>query len=81
MAQLFRAGKTANTGTRWVIAVLATAMVFCGTRAFLDSYAAVVPPPQANVITHSTPLGGDVHDGVFRSSPSGEDVGLILWRI
>ena len=38
-------------------------------------------PAVAVPITHSTPVGGKIEDGVFRSLPDGDAPGFIRWQI
>lgn len=38
-------------------------------------------PAVAVPITHSTPVGGKIEDGVFRSLPDTDEPGLIRWQI
>jgi len=49
-----------------------------GSWLFLNQHArpAVTVP-----ITHSTPVGGKIEDGVFRSLPDTDEPGLIRWQI
>ncbi len=78
MAELLHTCKRRNSLPVFAIAVITAALVFCGIWRSLDSHHEV--PPTPGVITHSTPVGGQVEDGVFRSLPE-RDLGLIRSQI
>ncbi len=61
------------------MAVIFAGIVFWSVRIFLMSYDQVTSRPAA--IIHSTPVGGTVQDGVFRSLPADGDVRFSRWRI
>ena len=66
----------------WTISVTVAFVVFYGTSIFMDSHQQAGSRPAAGVITHSTPIGGVVQDGVFRSSPPADaDPDISRWRI
>lgn len=66
----------------WTISVSFAVLVFYGTTVLMNSHVPVTTRPAARAITHSTPIGGKVEDGVLRSSPpDADDVEITRWRI
>ncbi len=78
MAQVLHTRKRGNSLAVLAIAIIAAGLVFWATWAYLNSHHEV--PRTPGVITHSTPVGGEVEDGVFRSLPQ-RDLGVIRWQI
>ena len=65
----------------WMIGVIVAGLVFYGIWVFLNSHGEVKRHPPMGVIVHSTPVGGKLQDGVFRSSPPETDLEINRWRI
>jgi hypothetical protein len=81
MAQPLPTRKHGNSLAVWAIGIIVVGFIFCGIRVFLNSQGQLTKHPPVGAITHSTPVGGEVLDGVFRSSPSNGDPGLTRWKI
>jgi hypothetical protein len=81
MAQPLHTRKRGNSVAVWAIAIIVAGLVFYGIWMFLNSQGQVRKHPGVGVITHSTPVGGKVLDGVFRSSPVDSDLDITRWRI
>lgn len=80
MAELLHTGKRVNPLAVWAITVLVAGFLFLGASLYLRAHGqAKTPPPAAT--THSTPVGGAVQDGVFRSTPEAPELDITLWRI
>ena len=64
------------------VSVIIGGLICYGTQLFLSSHWVASKHPPLG-ITHSTPVGGAVEDGVYRSTPAPADVGseLSIWRI
>lgn len=80
MAERLLVRRLTTPETMWALAVIAAALVFYGTSVFLGAHSPGATQPHVGVITHSTPVGGNVEDGVFHSSPD-SDSGVGLWQI
>jgi hypothetical protein len=66
----------------WTISVSFAVLVFYGTTVFMNSHVPATTRPAVRAVTHSTPIGGKVEDGVYRSSPpEAADVDISRWRI
>jgi hypothetical protein len=78
MAEMLHTRKRGNSSAIWMIAVVIAAVFFWGIWTFSHSHHEVSRNP--GVITHSTPVGGKIEDGVFRSLPE-RDLGVIRWQI
>lgn len=63
-----------------IFGVIAAVLIFYGASIFLGSHWQVSPHPAVG-ITHSTPVGGAVEDGVYRSAPDDKDGKPTTWRI
>lgn len=82
MQEVLATRQRRNSLAGWTISVTAAFLVFYGTSIFLDSHQQAGSRPAAGAITHSTPVGGVVQDGVFRSSPpASSDPDISRWRI
>jgi len=73
--------KRGNSLAVWLIGVLIAAVVFWGIWYFLNSRGQVSKHPKVGAITHSTPVGGTVLDGVYHTLPSSDGPLSTLWRI
>ena len=62
-----------------VIVILIAALVFWGVWTYLNSQGKVSDHPHVSMITHSTPFGGAILDGVFH--PTAGDLHSIRWQI
>lgn len=66
----------------WTISVTVALMVFYGTSIFMNSHQQAGSRSAPSVIMHSTPIGGEVEDGVFHSSPpENDDLNISRWQI
>jgi len=81
MALPLHTRKRENWVAVWAIAVIVAGLIFFGARVFLTSQAQVGKHLPLGAITHSTPVGGKVLDGVFRSSPDDDNLNITRWRI
>jgi len=81
MAQPLHTRKRGNSLAVWTIGIIVLGLIFYGIWVFLNSQGQVRKHPAVGAITHSRPVGGEVLDGVFRSSPANGSPGLTRWRI
>jgi hypothetical protein len=79
MAEVLHTRKRGNSLAIVAVAVVVAALLLWGIWTFLNSHREVRRNP--GTITHSTPVGGKIEDGVFRSLPQSEEPGLIRWQI
>jgi|KBSMisStandDraft_5_1062788.scaffolds.fasta_scaffold2965185_1 hypothetical protein len=68
MAEALHTRKQGNSLALWIIAVVTAGVIFFGTWNFLNSQPGVETHPPGK-ITHSTPVGGAVLDGVYHPVP------------
>jgi hypothetical protein len=80
MAEPLHTRKRGNSVAVLAIGIIIAGLVFYGIWMFLNSQGHVRKHPPG-VITHSTPVGGTVQDGVYRSSPGDVDLNISRWRI
>ena len=78
MVQALR--KRENSVVILAIAFMLAGLIF-GIWLFRNSQREAKKHPAAAKITHSTPVGGKLEDGVFRSSPGDEELSITRWRI
>jgi len=81
MAEPLHTRKMGNSLAVWAISVVVAVLIFCGIGVFLNSHGEVRRHPRVGKITHSIPVGGEIQDGVFRSSPPDAAVNISRWRI
>jgi hypothetical protein len=80
MAERLHTRKRGNSLAVWAITVIVAGLVFYGIWVFLSSHGQVRRHPPG-IITHSTPVGGTLEDGVFRSGTQEADPYFTRWRI
>ena len=78
MAERLHTRKRGNSLAVWAILVIIAGVVFYGIWAFPNSQHHVTNHPHA--ITHSTPVGGELLDGVFHPT-LGVEAGSTHWHI
>jgi hypothetical protein len=61
----------------WAIGLILAGLILCGS--WISRRLQVTDHPP--VITHSTPVGGTVEDGVYRSAPADADSPVTVCRI
>jgi len=81
MAELLHTRKQGNSVAVWAISMMVGLLVLYGGWLFLKSHGGTNRHPPVGMITHSTPVGGKVQDGVFHSSPPDIDLNISCWRI
>lgn len=69
MAQELHTRKLGNSVAMWAIFILIAAIVFFGIWEFLSSEGHNSTRQKVGTITHSTPVGGELLDGVFHPQP------------
>ena len=80
MAETLPPRKRGNSLAVWTIGFVLAGLIFCGTWIAVKFQQQVSQRPP--VITHSTPVGGQVEDGVYRSTPHDDvDPEVSRWRI
>jgi hypothetical protein len=67
----------------WTLRLVIAGLLSYGSWIVLNPHGPLQRPATVIPVTHSTPVGGKLQDGVFRSSPDDdqEDLGLIRWQI
>jgi len=65
----------------WAILVIVAVVIFWGNRMLSTFQGHVRTRSKVGVITHSTPVGGELLDGVFHPTPSDGALDSIRWRI
>ena len=82
MAEPLHTQKRGNSLALWAIVIIIAIAVFFGIWMFLNSHRDVKKHPPVGTVTHSTPVGGVVLDGVFHPSDGdGGELDSIRWRI
>ena len=69
MAEALHTRKQGNSLALWLIVVVIAGVVFFGIWKFLNSQRNVETHPPG-MITHSTPVGGEILDGVYHPVPT-----------
>jgi len=83
MAEALHTRERKNLPATWAIGLIVAGLLSYGSWILLDPQGPLHRAPAVAPVMHSTPVGGKVQDGVFRSSPDDEeqDFGLIRWQI
>jgi len=83
MAEALHTRERKNVPAIWAIGVVVAGLLSYGSWILVNPNGPLHRPPAVAPVTHSTPVGGKLQDGVFRSSPDDEqeDFGITRWQI